>query len=98
MFVYDYDYDDEETNYEELYNRRDSHGHHGSKRRELAQHAHTHMDWVVRIHSLTHFTSTTVTTTWCEAPAQALLFVSACWVISCLRNPPNSDMAGLQDL
>ena len=27
----------------------------------------------------------------CEAPAQLLLF-STCWVFSCFRNPPNSDM------
>ena len=33
----------------------------------------------------------TVTTTWCEAPAE-LLLSSACWVFSCLHNPPNSDM------
>ena len=46
---------------------------------------HTHMDLT---HDLTHFT---VTTTWCEAPAQ-LLFFSACWVFSCFCNPPNSDM------
>ena len=42
-----------------------------------------------RTHSLTH--SNTITTTRCEAPAQ-LLRVSACWVFSCFRNPPNSDM------
>ena len=48
----------------------------------------THTDCT---HSLTHFTSNTVTTTGCEAPAQLLLF-SACWVFSCLHNPPNSDM------
>ena len=36
------------------FNRRDSHGHHGSKRRELAQHAHSHGS-----HAFTHaFTST----------------------------------------
>ena len=39
---------------------------------------HTHMD---RTHS----------TTWCEVSAQLLLF-SACWIFSCFRNPPNSDM------
>ena len=33
----------------------------------------------------------TATTTWCEAPAQLLLF-RACWVFSCFCNPPNSDM------
>ena len=33
------------------FNRRDSHGHLGSKRRELAQHVHTHMD---RTYSLSH--------------------------------------------
>ena len=38
-------------------------------------------------HSFTH----TLTITWCEAPAQ-LLFFSACWVFSCLCNPPDSDM------
>ena len=32
------------------FNRRSSHGHHGSKRRELVQHTHTHVD---RTHSLT---------------------------------------------
>ena len=33
----------------------------------------------------------TVSTTWCEAPAQ--LFSSrACWLVSCFRNPPSSDM------
>ena len=46
---------------------------------------HTHMDRTR--HSLTH--SYTVKTTWCEGPAQLLLF-SACWVFSSLRNPPNS--------
>ena len=66
--------------------KRDSHGHHGSKRRELAQHILT---WIARIHS--HSYINTVTTTWCEALAQ-LLFFSACWVFSCVRNPPNSDM------
>ena len=37
------------------FNRHNSHDHHGSKRRELAQHTHTHMD---RTLSLKHFTST----------------------------------------
>ena len=60
----------------------------GSKRRELAQRAHPHGS-----HAFTHTLNyiNTVTTTWCEALAQ-LLFVSACWVFSCVRNPPNSDM------
>ena len=49
---------------------------------------HTRMD---RTHSLTRFCINTVTTMWCEAPAQ-LLFFSACWVFSCFCNPPNSDM------
>ena len=49
----------------------------GPKRRELAQHAHTHVD---RTHSLySHTYINTVTTTWREAPAQ-LLLSSACWV------------------
>ena len=33
------------------FNSRSSRGHHGSKRRELTQHTHTHVD---RTHSLTH--------------------------------------------
>ena len=37
-------------------NRRDSHGHHGSKRRELVQHAHT---WITRIHSHTYINTVT---------------------------------------
>ena len=49
---------------------------------------HTPMD---RTHSLTHFYINTVTTTCCEAPDE-LLFLSACWVFSCFRKPPNSDM------
>ena len=47
---------------------------------------HTHMD---RTHSLTHLHYSK--TMLCEAPAQLLLF-SACWLFSCFRNPPNSDM------
>ena len=47
------------------------------------------LTWIACIHSHTYFN--TVTTTWCKAPAQ-LLFFSACWVFSCFRNPPNSDM------
>ena len=43
------------------------HGHHGSKRSKLVQHALT---WIARIHSHTYIN--TVTTTWCEAPAQLL--------------------------
>ena len=39
------------------------------------------LTWIARIHSHTYIN--TVTTTWCEAPVQ-LLFVSACWVFSCL--------------
>ena len=70
------------------FNRRNSHGHHGSKRREVSQDAHSHGS-----HAFTHtLYISTVTTTWCEAPAQ-LLCVSACWVFSRFRNPPNSDMA-----
>ena len=41
-------------------------------------------------HSPTHFYINTVTTTWCETPAQLLVF-SACWVFSCFRHPPNFD-------
>ena len=40
---------------------------------------HTHM------HS--HAYINTVTTTWCEAPGQLLVF-SARWVFSCFSNPP----------
>ena len=50
------------------FNGRNSHGNHGSKRRELAQHAHSHGS-----HAFTHtLYINTVTTTWCEAPAQLL--------------------------
>ena len=64
------------------FNRHDSHGRHGSKRRE-----HSHGS-----HAVTHaLYINAVTITWCEAPAQLLVF-SACWVFSCFRNPPNSDM------
>ena len=45
--------------------------------------------WIARIHS--HTNVNTVTTMWCEAPAQLFVF-SACWVFSCFSNPPNSDM------
>ena len=69
------------------FNRRDSHGHHGSKRRELSQHAHSRGS-----HAFTRtLTINTVTTTRCKAPAQ-LLFFNACWVCSCFRNARNSDM------
>ena len=46
------------------FNSRGCHGHHGSKRRELPQHA------VARIHSHTYIN--TVTTIVCEAPTQLL--------------------------
>ena len=52
------------------FNRRSSpHGHHGSKHRELAQHAHS-----LGLRAFTHaqFYINTVATTWCEAPAQLL--------------------------
>ena len=49
------------------FNRRNSHGHHGSKCHELAQHALT---WIARMHSHTYIN--TVTITWCEVPAQLL--------------------------
>ena len=69
------------------FDRCNSRGHHGSKRRELAQHTHPHGSYA--------FTQTlyinTVTTTWCEVPVQ-LLFFNACWVFSCFHNPPNTDM------
>ena len=38
--------------------RHDSHGHHGSKRRKLAQHADSH-----GLHAFTHTLTSTVTTT-----------------------------------
>ena len=45
-----------------------SHGHHGSKRHELAQHAHPRES-----HTSTHtFTSAQFATTLCEAPEQLL--------------------------
>ena len=52
------------------FNRRSSHGHHGSKRRELAQHAHSRVS-----QAFTHaLTSTQLHPTMlCEAPAQLLL-------------------------
>ena len=52
------------------FTRRSSRGHHGSKRRELAQHAHS--TWIApRIfHSRTYID--TVTSTLCEAPALLL--------------------------
>ena len=69
------------------FNRCDSHGHLGWKCCELAQRAHSHES-----HAFTRaFTSTQLTTMWCEAPAQLLVF-SVCWVFLCFRNPPNSDM------
>ena len=50
------------------FNRRRSQGHHGSKRRELAQHAYSHGS-----HAFTHTLDiNTVTTTLCEASAQLL--------------------------
>ena len=52
---------------------------------------HTHMD---HTHLLTH--SNTVTTRWCEAPAQLLHF-SACWFFSCFHNPSEL-WHGIQDL
>ena len=48
-------------------NRHNSHGHHGSKRRELAQHTLT---WIAHIDS--HTFINTATTTLCEVPAQLL--------------------------
>ena len=56
------------------FNRCNSHGHHGSKRRELAQHSHS-MD---RIHSLTLYINA-VTSMWCEAPAKLLFFKLYMW-------------------
>ena len=67
-------------------NRSGSRVYHGSKRCELVQHAHSHGS-----HAFTHSYINTVTTMWCEAPAQLLLF-SECWLFLCFRNPPNSDM------
>ena len=58
------------------FNRRNSHGHHGSKRRELAQHAHSH-----GLHAFTYINSYIITTMLCKAPAQ-LLFFSVSWVFS----------------
>ena len=50
------------------FNRRSSHGHHGSKRHKLAQHAHSRGS-----HTFTHtLYINTVTTTLCETPAQLL--------------------------
>ena len=46
------------------------HSHHGSKRRKLAQHAHSRGSHASRIHSHTYID--TVTTMWCEPPAQLL--------------------------
>ena len=43
------------------FNRCDSHGHHGSKHRELAQRTLT---WISRIHSHTYSYINTVTSTW----------------------------------
>ena len=40
--------------------------------------------------AFTHTYINTVTTMWCEAPAQ-LLLLSACLVFSCFRNPHNLD-------
>ena len=52
------------------FNRRSSHGYRGSKRRELAQHAHSRGS-----RAFTHtLYINTVTTTQCEAPAQLLYF------------------------
>ena len=69
------------------FTRRNSDGHHGSKRRELAQHSHSRGS-----HAFTHTLYIyTVTTTWYEAPAQLLFFIAS-WVFSCFRNPPNSDI------
>ena len=51
------------------FHRRSSHGHRGSKRRELAQHAHSRGS-----HAFTHtlYINTVTTTTWCEAAAELL--------------------------
>ena len=49
------------------FNWRSSHGHHGSKRRELTQHAHSRGS-----HAFTHTLINTVTTTLRETPAQLL--------------------------
>ena len=65
------------------FNRRDVHGHHGSKCRELAQHAHSHIS-----HAFTH----TLTSTQLQPCGAQLLVFSAYWVFSCFRNPLNSDM------
>ena len=63
------------------FNRRDSHGHHGSQRRELTQHAHSHVHGSHVTTSLTLTSLTTLTTsintfatTWCEAPTQFFYF------------------------
>ena len=51
---------------------------------------HTHMD---RTHSLTHFASTQLQPRGAKLPLSYLLLLfSACWVYSCFRNPPDSDM------
>ena len=55
------------------FNTLDSHGDHGAKRRELAQHIHSHGS-----HAFTHTLNDTVTTTWCEALAQLLVFSACC--------------------
>ena len=48
---------------------------------------HTHMD---RTHSLVHqFTSTQLQPRGAKRPNSAI--ISACWICSCFRNPPNSD-------
>ena len=66
------------------FNRRSSHGHHGSKRRELAQHAHSRGS-----HSLTHFISTQLQPRGTRRQL-SYLFFRACWVFSCNHNPPRT--------
>ena len=64
------------------FNRRSSHGHHGSKRRELAQAAHSHGP-----QAFTHtLTSTQVrTTALCEAAAQLLQNLESNFVLKVLE-------------
>ena len=65
-----------------------------AKHRKLAQHAHSHGSHAYShgSHAFTH----TLISTWLQPRGAKrlaqLLFFSACWVFSCFRNPPNSDM------
>ena len=71
-------------------NRRDSHGHHGSQRRELAQHAHSRGSHA--------FTDTRTSTQLQPRGAKRQLGYYFSVHTGSFRNPPNSDMDYSHDL